>query len=54
MGRWNPSWIIAATLCGAIVTGCSGRAYQWGWYEVLPLTAQGQSNLMFLIKGLWL
>jgi polar amino acid transport system permease protein len=37
-----------------MLTGCSSQTYQWGWYEVLPLTLQGQSNLRFLIDGVWL
>lgn len=30
--------------------GCSA---DWGWYVVDPTTAQGQTNLQFLIGGLW-
>lgn len=32
--------------------GCSRVGYQWGWYEVLPLTDRGFDNLTFLIGGL--
>ena len=34
-----------------LTTGCSVQSYQWGWYEVLPLTHQGVSNLRFLVNG---
>ena len=33
-----------------LVSGCAGN---WGWYVVNPATAQGQTNLQFLIGGLW-
>ncbi|MEM1401166.1 MAG: amino acid ABC transporter permease [Pseudomonadota bacterium] len=33
------------------LTGCGGG--NWGWYVVNPTTAQGQTNLQFLIGGLW-
>ena len=34
-----------------VATGCSGDTYRWGWYEVLPITPQGASNLRFLLNG---
>ncbi|MEM1383070.1 MAG: amino acid ABC transporter permease [Pseudomonadota bacterium] len=41
----------ATTLGGVCaLSGCSGN---WGWYVVDPRTAQGQTNLQFLIGGLW-
>jgi polar amino acid transport system permease protein len=38
-----------------VLTGCSnGRGgFVWGWYILDPLTAQGQTNLNFLIGGVW-
>ena len=36
------------------LTGCSRQEYQWGWYEVLPTTAQGASHLKFLLGGIGL
>ncbi len=32
-----------------LLTGCSD--YQWGWYVLDPTTAQGQTNLKFLVAG---
>ena len=34
-----------------ILSGCTD--VNWGWYVVSPLTASGQSNLQFLLGGLW-
>ena len=36
------------------LVGCSRQEYQWGWYEVLPTTAQGASHLNFLLGGIGL
>jgi glutamine transport system permease protein len=33
-----------------LLSGCSSK---WGWYVVDPTTAQGQTNLQFLLGGLW-
>jgi His/Glu/Gln/Arg/opine family amino acid ABC transporter permease subunit len=43
----------AAVLVGAValLTGC-GSNYTWGWYVVLPTTAQGEKNIAFLLSGL--
>jgi polar amino acid transport system permease protein len=35
-------------------SACKGLEYNWGWYEVLPITDKGVSNLKFLFSGLWL
>lgn len=37
-----------------LLTGCSNADYQWGWYEVLPVTPGGASNLKFLVGGVGL
>ena len=37
-----------------LLGGCGGVEYNWGWYEVLPTTDRGASNLKFLINGVWL
>jgi len=37
-----------------LLTGCSNTDYQWGWYEVLPFTPGGASNLKFLLGGVGL
>lgn len=42
-------WLIVVLL-GLTLSGCSAN---WGWYVVDPSTAQGQTNLQFLIGGLW-
>lgn len=34
------------------ISGC-GQGYDWGWYVVSPLHPQGQTNIQFLISGLW-
>ena len=36
--------------CAAFLSGCSA---QWGWYVVNPATPAGQSNLQFLLSGLY-
>ncbi len=36
--------------CAALLSGCSA---QWGWYVVNPATPAGQSNLQFLLSGLY-
>lgn len=45
--------IAAVLLAAAVLGGCSGGNYTWGWYVVSPLTEQGQSNIAFLTGGLW-
>lgn len=35
-----------------LLAGCGASNYSWGWYVVLPTTAQGTSNLLFLLSGL--
>ncbi|MGY9055266.1 MAG: amino acid ABC transporter permease [Alphaproteobacteria bacterium] len=42
-------WLVLVLL-GLTLSGCSAN---WGWYVVDPSTAQGQTNLQFLIGGLW-
>lgn len=43
VGRFAPLLLL-------LLPGCSGN---WGWYVVDPTTASGQTNLMFLLGGLW-
>ncbi len=44
---------------GLLLAGCTGASqggassYTWGWYIFNPLQAKGQSNLMFLLGGMW-
>ena len=35
------------------LAGCSGGGGNWGWYVIDPTTAQGQSNIRFLVGGFW-
>lgn len=37
-----------------LLNGCSDVEYNWGWFEVLPTTEKGASNLKFLLGGVWL
>ena len=46
---------LAALVIVALTVGaCKGVDYNWGWYEVLPSTEKGASNLKFLFGGIWL
>jgi polar amino acid transport system permease protein len=44
----------ALILVALTVGGCKGSDYNWGWYEILPSTEKGASNLKFLFSGIWL
>ena len=35
-----------------VLNACGGLDYQWGWYEISPITQRGISNLKFLAGGL--
>lgn len=37
-----------------LLAACQGNDYQWGWYEILPFTPRGATNLKFMVSGLWL
>ena len=37
-----------------LLFSCKGATYNWGWYEILPSTDKGASNLKFLFSGIWL
>src|SRR5210317_305628 len=41
--------VIAVTL-----TGCNSSSYEWGWFEIIPTTSQGASNLRFLAGVVWM
>lgn len=43
------SILLAACL---LLTACTGDG-TWGWYVIDPSTAQGQSNIRFLVGGFW-
>lgn len=38
-------------LAAAVLGGCSGSNYSWGWYVVSPFDARGVSNITFLLSG---
>jgi polar amino acid transport system permease protein len=48
---WPRRVAILSTLLA--VASCGGN-YNWGWYVVLPTTKQGQTNIEFLLSGLWM
>ena len=55
MSRVQRNLFLAALLLTALmVGGCKGAEYNWGWYEILPSTEKGASNLKFLFGGVWL
>lgn len=37
-----------------LLYACKGATYNWGWYEIMPSTDKGASNLKFLFSGIWL
>ena len=37
-----------------LLYACESATYNWGWYEILPSTDKGASNLKFLFSGIWL
>ena len=41
-----------AALAALLLSGCASGA-AWGWYVIDPTTAQGQTNIRFLIGGFW-
>jgi len=47
-------FLAALVLFALMVGGCRGSDYNWGWYEILPSTEKGASNLKFLFSGIWL
>lgn len=52
---WRRRFALAVVLlASALIIGCGGAEYHWGWYEVLPTTDRGAGNLKFLVSGLWL
>ncbi|MFN3259119.1 MAG: amino acid ABC transporter permease [Pikeienuella sp.] len=45
--------LIFAALAALLLSGCASGA-AWGWYVIDPTTAQGQTNIRFLIGGFWM
>lgn len=46
--------LILAFLVLTALGGCSTTEYKWGWFEIMPTTDRGLSNLRFLLSGMWL
>ena len=51
MTRLFKLWAVLGVVL--LVGGCSSGSVTWGWYVIDPTTAQGQSNIRFLIGGFW-
>ena len=47
-------FLTALVLTPVVIGACKGAEYNWGWYEILPSTQKGASNLKFLFNGIWL
>jgi polar amino acid transport system permease protein len=47
-------FLMALVLIFLMIGACKGADYKWGWYEILPSTEKGASNLKFLFGGIWL
>jgi len=43
------STLFAALL---LLSSCSRESYSWGWFILSPFTDSGQSNIVFLLKGI--
>lgn len=50
MTRFFKIWVLLGACL--LVTACTNDG-TWGWYVIDPSTAQGQSNVRFLIGGFW-
>lgn len=50
MTRFFKIWVLLGACL--FVTACTNDG-TWGWYVIDPSTAQGQSNVRFLIGGFW-
>ena len=50
MTRFFKIWVLLGPCL--FVTACTNDG-TWGWYVIDPSTAQGQSNVRFLIGGFW-
>jgi glutamine transport system permease protein len=56
MSRQVARLLLTGLLLLPLLTGCSngrGNNFVWGWYILDPRTAQGQTNLNFLLGGVW-
>jgi polar amino acid transport system permease protein len=46
--------LVLLCLAAAVLGGCGGAGYKWGWYIVSPFDARGATNIEFLLSGLGL
>ena len=37
-----------------LISGCATTDYTWGWYVVWPTTANGWTNVKWLLGGIWM
>ena len=44
----------ALVFAALLLAGCGDSNYQWGWYVFNPALPKGQSNIQFMLAGLWL
>jgi His/Glu/Gln/Arg/opine family amino acid ABC transporter permease subunit len=51
--RRSSAALLALGAAAVILSGCGTSTYTWGWYVILPFAPKGQSNLQFLLSGLW-
>ncbi len=43
---------LALAAAAAVLSGCGGSNYTWGWYVVSPFDARGTNNIQFLLSGI--
>jgi polar amino acid transport system permease protein len=48
------SSFLAFAAIAAVLAGCGGSNYSWGWYVVSPFDARGSNNIQFLLSGIGL
>jgi polar amino acid transport system permease protein len=46
--------LVVTILLLLLLYACQGATYNWGWYEILPSTDKGATNLKFMFSGVWL
>ena len=53
MVRGGRAALLALGAAALVLSGCGTSTYTWGWYVIMPFTPKGQTNLQFLLSGLW-
>jgi len=53
MKRGGGAVLLALGAAALVLSGCGTSTYTWGWYVIMPFTPKGQTNLQFLLSGLW-